>query len=177
MTAAGNWRIEFMRAHPRLFEVMQEEPKLSFGYPLCRKGWRDVLERMCGRIEDALQENETFEFVRIKQKLGALRVGCYFEGSNDTEAKIVHAIELAEARSACTCESCGAEGRRYVSHGWLTTACAAHAKGTLVPEAPGWGNVHLLRRTPAASDVYYARYDREGDRFVEIAPPPSGSEE
>jgi hypothetical protein len=29
--ALQTWRIDLMRAHPRLFEVMSDEPHLSFG--------------------------------------------------------------------------------------------------------------------------------------------------
>jgi len=148
---------------------MTDEPQLSFGYPLCKEGWRDVLERLCNRIEEALQDDETFEFVRIKQKLGVLRVDWYGEGSKETEAKILRAVELAVARSACTCEACGAEGRRYVNHGGLVTACAEHAVGDPVPNRPGFENVLLVRRTPATSDVYYARYARETDTLAEIS--------
>jgi len=49
----SDWRIDFMRAHPRLFDLMTDEPERSFGYPLCDAGWRDALERLCTRIEDA----------------------------------------------------------------------------------------------------------------------------
>jgi hypothetical protein len=130
------WRIEFMRAHPRLFEIMADEPDRSFGSPLCEEGWRDVLQRPCSRIEAALRDGETFEFVRIKQKLGILRVDWDGEVSDETRTRIYEAVNLAVARSACVCETCGAEGRRYVSHGWLATACAEHAVGDPCPTGP-----------------------------------------
>ena len=66
MARTADWRIDLMKAHPRLFEIMPDEPGRSFGYPLCEAGWRDVLVRLCTRIENALQYNETFQFVRIK---------------------------------------------------------------------------------------------------------------
>ena len=59
-----------MQAHERFFDLIADEPQRSLGYPLCDAGWRDTLERLCIRIETALQENEAFEFVRIKQKFG-----------------------------------------------------------------------------------------------------------
>jgi hypothetical protein len=172
------WRLEFMEAHPRLFQIMADEPELSFGYPLCQIGWRDILDRLCGRIEDALRENEKFEFVRIRQKLGVLRVAWDGEVSDDTRRKICAAVDLSQARSVCTCESCGAEGRRYVNHGWLATACPEHAVGDpLSPKRPGFENILLVRRTPGAPDVYYARYDRETDTLTEVARPGAGPEE
>ncbi|MDE5444399.1 hypothetical protein GWG65_23700 [Bradyrhizobium sp. CSA207] len=126
---AQNWRIEFMRAHPRLFEFMQDEPKDTFGYPLCNEGWQDVLERLCGRIEEALRDNETFEFVRIKQKFGILRVDWEGEVSDRTRARIEEALALAEARSSCTCELCGAEGDKYHATNKVMVPGARHAEG------------------------------------------------
>jgi hypothetical protein len=67
-----DWRIVFMQAHERLFDLIADEPQRSFGYPLCDAGWRGILERLCIRIETALQENDAFEFVRTKQKFGVL---------------------------------------------------------------------------------------------------------
>jgi hypothetical protein len=47
---------------------------------------------------------------QIKEKYGALRI--YFDDSGlseDAEARVEEAIDLAEYRAACTCENCGAE--------------------------------------------------------------------
>jgi len=165
-----DWRIDFMQAHPQLLEIMHDEPELTFGYPNCQEGWRDVLERLCARIEAALQEDETFEFVRIKQKMGIIRVDWDGDVSDVTRTKIGEAINLAVARSACACEICGAEGRLYSNRGWLATACAEHAAGDPVPVRSGFENVRLLRRRPGASDMYHARYDRETDSLTEVSP-------
>jgi hypothetical protein len=171
------WRLEFMKAHPRLFQIMADEPELSFGYPQCQVGWREILDRLCARIEDALLENETFEFVRVRQKLGVLRVVWDGEVSNDTRRKITAAVDLSRARSACTCEICGREGRRFVTRGWLATSCPEHAAGDPAPVRPGFENILLVRRTPGSLDVYYARYDRETDTLTEIMRRGSGPEE
>jgi hypothetical protein len=172
-----NWRIDFMRVHARLFEIMHGEPQRSPGYPLCEAGWRDVLERLCARIEAALQEGETFVFVRIKQKMGIIRVDWDGEVSDETRIRIVDAVNLAVARSASACEICGAEGRLYSNRGWLATACAEHAAGDPVPVRPGFENVRLLRRRPGASDMYHARYDPETDSLTEVSSPLPDSEE
>jgi hypothetical protein len=168
-----NWRLELMTAHPRLFEIMPGEPHLSFGYPNCEEGWRELLERLCVRIEGALRDGETFDFVRVRQKLGILRVDWDAEASEDTEATIGHAVDLAVARSTCTCEICGAEGRLYSNRGWLGTRCGEHAAGDPVPPRYGHGfeNVRRLRRWRGQADVYYARYDREADTLTEVPPP------
>jgi hypothetical protein len=86
--ALQTWRIDLMRAHPRLFEVMSDEPHLSFGYPNCEEGWREILETLCTRIETALGEDESFQFVRIKQKFGLIRADYDYEGPEETEAKV-----------------------------------------------------------------------------------------
>jgi hypothetical protein len=164
-----DWRVVFMQAHGRLFDLMPNEPERSFGYPLCDAGWRDILERLGIRIEAALQENDTFEFVRIKQKFGVLRADWHGEISNDTSARILEAINLAVARSACTCEICGVEGRRYNNRGWLATACAEHAVGDPEPVRPGFENIRKLRRAAGEPGMYYARYDREADTLTEVS--------
>jgi hypothetical protein len=107
---------------------------------------RDGLERLRVRIESALLENETFEFVRIKQKFGLARIDWEGEVLDETRVRIGEAVNLATARSACTCEICGEPGRLFGHKGWLKTACDRHAVGDAVPVLPGWENVHLVRR-------------------------------
>lgn len=168
---AIDWGRDLMLWHPRLFR--------SFGYPHCERGWQDILVRLCRRIEIALRDRETFEFVRIKQKFGILRIDWGAEASEDTEAKIGHAVDLAVARSACTCEICGREGRLFSARGWLATRCAEHAAGDPVPARYGRGfeDIRRLRRWRGRPDFYYARYDREADTLTEVPPPGSGSED
>ncbi|MHC2519003.1 hypothetical protein [Bradyrhizobium diazoefficiens] len=62
----------------------------------------------------------------------------YWDGSLSPQASatVEEAIDLAEARSACTCEVCSAEGRLYGPR-WLTTRCEAHAQGRSVEIKPG----------------------------------------
>ncbi|BAC46905.1 blr1640 [Bradyrhizobium diazoefficiens USDA 110] len=153
-----DWRRDLMLWHPRLFLTTAEEPSRSFGYPHCERGWQDILVRLCRRIEVALRDGETFEFVRIKQKMGILLVDWDTEASKSTESAIGHAVDLAVARSACTCEICGAEGRLHANKGWLETRCAEHAAGDPVPPHLGQGfdNVRRLRRRRGQASVYYA---------------------
>ncbi|WP_426532967.1 hypothetical protein [Bradyrhizobium sp. McL0615] len=149
MTPTMNWQADLMRAHARLFESVQGEPHLSFGYPQCGEGWRDTLERLCDRIESALRDRETFAFVRIKQKMAILRADWTGDVSDGTAAKILEAVNLATARSSCTCEICGAEGSRYIDRGWFATLCDKLAAGDRVPKKPGFENVRRLRRRVA----------------------------
>src|SRR6202022_5056215 len=85
--------------------------------------------------------------LQIKEKFGALRF--YWSGNmpNAARAKVEEAIALAVARSACTCEICGAEGRLYNRGGWLATACPQHARGEAVSIKPGFENLRIVRRT------------------------------
>jgi hypothetical protein len=172
-----DWRVVLMQAHERLFDLMPNEPERSFGYPLCDAGWRDILERLCIRVETALQENGAFEFVRIKQKFGVLRADWDGEISNDTRAKILAAIDLAVARSACTCEICGVEGHRYNNRGWLATVCAAHAVGDPELVRPRFENIRKLRRVVGEPGMYYVRYDREADTLTAVSPNSLGLEQ
>ncbi|WP_339039260.1 hypothetical protein WHZ78_15620 [Bradyrhizobium symbiodeficiens] len=175
---AMDWGLDLMRRHRRLFTINADEHFKSFGYPFCGRGWRDLLDRLCGRIEVALGNGETFEFVRIKQKMGILRVDWEAEATQDTEDQIGHAVNLGVARSACTCEICGREGRLFNNRGWLETRCAQDAAGE--PVAPRYGlgfeNVRRLRRWRGHADMYFATYDRETDTMTEV-PPPSRKQE
>lgn len=174
--AREDWGLDLMERHRRLFVVKVDEPFRSAGYPFCGRGWADILERLCGRVEDALRDGETFEFVRITRKFGILRIDWESEASENTEDQIGHAVNLAVARSACSCEICGAAARLYNNKGWLETRCADDAVGEPVQPHYGAGNVRRLRRWSGHADVYYARYDRERDTLTEV-PAPSRKQE
>jgi hypothetical protein len=174
-----DWRVNLMQAHPRLFGIPSGRPDAARGYPNCEEGWRDLLERCCARIEAALAEGGALRVLQIKEKFGALRF--YWSGDlpDAAKAKVDEAIALAVARSACTCEICGAEGRLYNRDGWLATACREHAKGELKPIRPGFENIHIVRtfgpgRFPIVS---CRRYIRETDSFVDVDPKSLGLEE
>ncbi|MVT64844.1 hypothetical protein GPL21_06955 [Bradyrhizobium pachyrhizi] len=171
MAQDRDWRTEFMLSHTRLFDVVPDEPERSFGYPRCEAGWRDILDRLCFRIQSALKENEKFEFVRIKEKFGVLRIDWNGELSDETATSIHEAVNLATARSACTCDLCGAEGRLYSDDGWLATSCSEHAAGEAVAVRSGFENVRVMRRRPGSPDMYQARYDRETDSLIEVSSP------
>lgn len=133
------------------------------------------------RIQKALEpeEGDTIKLVQIREKHGTLRI--YWEGtvSARTQAEIERVLELACARSACTCEICGEEGRLYRRGDWLATACSLHAKGEPVPVKPGLENVYILRgMTDDNVGVLSCRlYDRKTDCFVDIDPDSLGAGE
>jgi hypothetical protein len=164
-----NWRLDLIEAHPGLFHPPEGHPEKAAGYPWCEQGWRDLLERLFVRIEDALRQGETIHFTRIKEKFAGLRVYWRGDVSPETAAGINEAIALAEARSACTCEECGEEGRPYKSGGWLMTRCAAHARGAAVQGRPGFEYIRIVR--PVGSRlraVASRRYDRAADAFIAV---------
>jgi hypothetical protein len=165
-----------VEAYPDLFHPPADHPGAAQGSPEC--GWRDLLERACTRIRAAVQEDGgTFHATQVKEKYGTLRF--YWEGalSPQADALVEEAIDLAEARSASTCESCGELGRLY-GPGWLMTCCAVHAQGRQPVEVePRLRDVHIEERI--AGDrriVRRRRYDRATDSFVDVDPGSLGIE-
>lgn len=175
---ADDWGLDLMRRHRRLFVINADQPFRSFGYPFCGRGWQDILERLCRRVENALRDGESFEFVQIKSKMGIVRAAWDAEASEGTEDTIGHAMNLAVARSACSCEICGREGSLYNKSGWLETRCTEDAAGEPVPPRYGRGfeNVRRFRRWRGHADMFFARYDRASDTLTEV-PPPSRKQE
>jgi hypothetical protein len=173
-----DWRVELVKAHPGIFHPPAGAPEAAQGYPTCGPGWRELLERACARIEAALAGGETIQVVQIKEKFAGLRLYWRGEVSPETRTRIHEAIALAEARSECTCEECGEEGRPYRHHGVYMTRCAAHAKGQLVPAEPGQENVHIVRQTtPGGFRIAPRRYDRATDSFIVVPPGSFDTEE
>ncbi|MVT64843.1 hypothetical protein GPL21_06950 [Bradyrhizobium pachyrhizi] len=172
MTASRDWRQELIEAYPDLFWPPASGPAGSQGYPECDEGWQDLLDTACRRIRTAMSKRDRFHFVQIKEKYGTLRA--YWAGRLSKAAKIAieQAIDLAEARSACTCELCGDEGRLYRAGGILMTRCAAHAQGRPIKVRPGFENIRSVQRIVKSrfQPLVCHRYDRETDSFIEIDP-------
>ncbi|TCU60490.1 hypothetical protein EDE08_1213 [Bradyrhizobium sp. R2.2-H] len=173
-----DWRVELVETYPDLFHPVGDPPSAQ-GWPEVGDGWRDLLDRACVRIRAAIQaDGGTFHATQIKEKYGTLRF--YWEGalSPEADAKVEEAIDLAEARSACTCEVCGEPGRLHGS-GWLVTRCAACAAGRpLVESRPGFENIFVVERIVGdRRDVRCRRYDRTTDSFIDIDPASVGIEE
>jgi hypothetical protein len=175
------WQDLLIARHPGLF-LSGNEPTSIPGYPFVGDGWRDLVERAVERIAGILAAapSGSVTIVEIKEKMATLRM--YWTGTGLTKAAedaIADAVALAEARSGCTCESCGRDGVLHQVGGQLLTACAQHAKGARVPVAPGWENIHLVRgtRDGRTAILVRRRYDRAGDTFVDVDPGSLGIEE
>jgi hypothetical protein len=174
------WPEELIGAYPDLFHPPADHFGVAQAYPECGEGWWDVLDRACARIRAARADAGTnFRLSQIKEKFGSLRI--YWDGglSPEAVAQVEEAIVLAEARSACTCEICGREGRLCDRGGWLATACPEHARGEPVPVRPGCENLHTVRQVVdrRVRIVSCRRYDRDRDAFIDVDPAPLNIEE
>jgi hypothetical protein len=79
----------------------------------CGPGWKTLYEPL---IE--LCKKEGVAISQIKEKFGTLR---FYVGS--APEHVYEAIDVAERKSAETCENCGARGER-IDDGWIRTLCA-----------------------------------------------------
>lgn len=164
------WRIRLIGSFPSLFRG-------HAGYPTCGDGWKDMLSRMCERISTAVANRPARSWIRIidiKEKLGGLRV--HVEANGIPQAmmeKVWEAIELAEARSECTCEECGSAGRLFDDRGWLQTRCDAHAAGESVEPRTNHRDLHLRWNVVDSKRrlVSCRRYDRATDSFIDVPVP------
>jgi hypothetical protein len=108
-----DWRLELIEAHLNLFHRPAGAPEATQGYPICGDGWRDLLERLCTRIEAALADGAgSLRVLQIKEKYGTLRFYWRGELSDDSRMKIEEAIALprpglpAPARNAAKKAAC-----------------------------------------------------------------------
>jgi hypothetical protein len=177
------WQSQLVARYPALFNQEIYGRVTAPGYPSVGDGWRDLVETAIGRIATgvAAAPGGSVKIGQIKEKFATLRI--YLDRrralSDQTNAAIDEAIELAEARSACTCETCGAEGRLYAKNGWLLTACEQHAKGEAVKVRPDRENIHITRtlKDGKLSIASCRRYIRETDSFVDVPPAELGIKE
>lgn len=166
-----DWRIELIEAHRGLFCPPAGNPGAALGSPQCEAGWRDLLQRLCVRLEAALGDDERIYLNRIREAVGRLRVSWRGQVMPATISRIHEAIALAEARSACTCELCGELGRLHLVDGVCMTRCVAHARGTPLADESKGNRMHIVRMLRSDGSGYEPRrYDRENDSFVDPAP-------
>lgn len=95
---------------------------LGVGYIAAGRGWYGLIEDALEAIDASLrpEDREGFAISDIKEKYGTLRIYC------DNAPDAVEAIiEIAERRSATTCDRCGDHGR-VGGRGWLACRCGRH---------------------------------------------------
>ncbi len=174
---------DLVARYPDLFRHESNDRVTSPGYPSVGDGWRNLVETAIGRIAGAVAKVPagSVKIGQVKQKYGTLRLylDTYKGLPEATCAAIDEAIRLAEARSACTCEQCGEQGRLYDEGGYVFTACDQHAQGKVVEVRPGRENIHIVRalKDGKLSIVSCRRYLREIDSFVDVAPADLGIKE
>lgn len=136
----------------------------------CGAGWDGIVERCAARIDAALEDRESFRFERIRELQGSLRIHWGGRLSAASEAAVREAVDLAEARSQCFCELCGARGGAYRCEGIVSTRCLEHRRGTPVAVRPGLENMHLRQKLVAgrARVVVRSVYDPDRDCFVDL---------
>lgn len=105
------------------------ESLMGFGCE-CDDGWFNILDTMCAALASAIKNGhwkneEPYRFTQIKEKYAGLRV--YDWGRTDYMDGIV---DMAEALSYVTCETCGRPGVVCCAAGgyWLKTLCPDHAR-------------------------------------------------
>jgi hypothetical protein len=167
------WQADLIAKYPDLFNITFDGEVLATAYPAVGPGWRDLLERALARIAAALAGSppDAFKLVQIKEKFASIRIYWHSDGLSEAAvASIVEAVDLAEARSACTCEQCGKAGELYVDDGWFRTACNEHAIGHRVPIKADWKNVVAVSRVVGGRlrAVGERRYLRDADAFEDI---------
>jgi hypothetical protein len=176
------WQDLLVARHPRLFLSGNDRTSIP-GYPFVGDGWRDLVERAVDRIAETLAaaRSGSVTVTGIKSKYGTLRM--YWCGVGLTQAcenAVADAVALADARSACTCETCGEAGTLYRVGRQLLIACREHGSGGApVPIEPGWENIHLSRgvRGGKTTTLVCVRYVRATDSFIDVDPLAIGIEE
>lgn len=165
----NNWQKLLIVSHPQLFVRIVRGCPCCPAYPTCPDGWQQVVARVVERISKAAV-GYPVRFCEISERCGQLRLHWKADSSlpERVERGIEDAIARAEARAACTCATCGAEGRLHSSScGRILPLCSEHAQGGSVLTPPGTMNVYLVRGTRTHSLVRQ-KYDRRIDRFVDV---------
>lgn len=131
----NTWQARLVKRHPQLFIRSYRGVRFSPAYQLCPNGWQHVVATVVERVSEAANGYRV-QFCEISERCARLRI-CWKAASNlptDVECRIEDAIARGEARSACACATCGAEGRLFSgAGGQLLPLCSEHARGEPMP--------------------------------------------
>jgi hypothetical protein len=166
-----DWRQTLIQHYPALFSRAVGGRKIISGYPTVGEGWQELVETAVGRIAAALAgaPSARITIVQIKEKFGAIRLYYHDQGlSAATAARVEEAVDLAEARSACTCEVCGRPGRMFNKQGWIATRCDRHAAAGAIPTEPEGVLAKYALVDGKWVMVARRKYDRKRDAFVDL---------
>lgn len=167
--SSRDWRDRLIERHPNLLRDANGRP---VGRPQVGDGWAEVVARAIDRIEAVAGNSAVVRISEIKEKYGTLRIYTNVVRDPIMAAVVEEAVALAEARSECTCDVCGALGVLYEQGDVLATRCVAHGDGAPVEVRPGWENIHIKRHAKDGKVriVFCRRYDRERDTFTDVPP-------
>jgi hypothetical protein len=168
---AKTWSQEIVDRYPEVLIRKLRGIPFAAGYPNCSDGWRDIVDSLVSRIS-AAAVGYSVQLTEIRERHGRLTI--FWKAECDLPARveraIAEAIALAQARAACSCAVCGANGRLFGDASQLFTACPDHARGVPVRARRGTENVHIVQRyvNDHVRTLTPQRYDRARDRFVDI---------
>jgi hypothetical protein len=167
------WQDALVEKYPNLFRRHRTDGSKKANCLTVGEGWRETVEILVERLAYIVQARPV-AIVRIFQNCGSLRVDTWADDAVDPELlmEVDYAIALAEARSACTCEQCGREGRLYCAGSTRTTRCTQHAVGDAIQVRRGMERMHLVRKLVGGrpGPIGAARYDRATDAFTDVDP-------
>jgi len=176
MSANRTWQDDLVARYPNLFDSEIHGQIRRPGSPeVGGDGWQDLVQRAVERIAAAVSAApDSLRITQIKEKFATIRI-YWWAGPGFTDAMrdaVNEIVDLAEARSACTCQQCGEPGRLFKHGGWYKTACDVHGKGERVTNhRPQDENVHVTWRIIGATRTVRARrYIRDTDSFEDVDP-------
>jgi hypothetical protein len=105
---------------------------MCWGFP--GDGWYDLIREASGKLEALISlqlRPEDYKASQVKEKFGTL---CFYMTGETPEMRAI--IKAAEAKSAVTCEECGAPGK-LIQAGWWYTACPTHTDEEDKPKRKG----------------------------------------
>jgi hypothetical protein len=94
---------------------------MCWGFP--GDGWEPLIREASGQLEALISlqlHPENYRAAQVKEKFATL---CFY--MTDSTPEMAEIIRKASAKSAVTCEECGAPGKRR-GRGWVYTACDDH---------------------------------------------------
>jgi len=141
--------------------------------PSCGPGWNAVLTTAVDRMAAvmAARPGSAIYLEQVKEKYGTLRIYWYGKAMTRRQHRRIDIIEsLAEERSGCVCETCGAPAYIRVSEsGNVHTACDAHSDD---PPEEGKGPREFTVTRPISRRRRISEgmtYDFESDRLVVLS--------
>ncbi len=167
---SNNWRDELWGRHTNLFVGTAPFASGIWSLP---DGWQETIEQALDRIAvivdaDQIGQMTITRLLRAQAVLG-------FEWTSASlrlEPMVAAEVDRVSARAACTCEVCGAAGRRFIGLSNITVRCDTHRVRGSTELMPPWPLIRIDREIEAGmSRIVICRiYDRDRDEFIDIPP-------